>query len=271
MNNDSPQKALLVVLSVALFCSVLVSLATVLLEPLQQRNALVDRSRNIVALSGLVPPGASLSADEVLAAAGQLDARLVDLESGRFVDSADIDEFDTRAASADPETSVAVPVELDQARLGRRARLERVYLVWGDDGLQRVILPIRGEGMWSTLVGLIAIESDLNTIAAVSFYEQAETAGLGDQVTSSAWQALWPGRSLFADDGEFRFRVADGAVVPDSPAARYQVDGLTGATVTGSAVTALLRYWFGPHGYAPLLAQLAAESPQREASRESTS
>jgi Na+-transporting NADH:ubiquinone oxidoreductase subunit C len=271
MNNESPRKSLLVVLSVALFCSVPVSVATVVLEPLQQRNALVERSRNIVALSGLVPPGASLSADEVLDAAAQLDARLVDLESGRFVDNVDVDAFDSRAALADPDTSVDVPPELDLARLGRRARLERIYLVWGDDGLQRVILPIRGEGMWSTLYGFVALEDDLNTIGAATFYEQAETAGLGDQITSPAWLALWPGRALFGNDGAFRFRIAEGPVEPDSPAARHQVDGLTGATVTGSAVTALLRYWFGPHGYAPLLSRLEADPPQRQSTDRSDS
>ena len=271
MNNEEPRKALIVVLSVALFCSVLVSLATVLLEPLQQRNALVDRSRNIVALSGLVPPGKELSADEVLAAVAQLDARLVDLETGRFLDSDDVDEFDSRAASASSETSIAIPPDLDLARLGRRSRLEKIYLVWGDSGLQRVILPIRGEGMWSTLYGYLVLDEDLNTIAAASFYEQAETPGLGDQITSAAWLGLWPGRRLFTDSGEFRFRVAEGPIDSGSPSARYQVDGLTGATVTGSAVTALVRYWFGPHGYAPLLARLESAPPQRQASNESAS
>jgi Na+-transporting NADH:ubiquinone oxidoreductase subunit C len=44
----------------------------------------------------------------------------------------------------------------------------------------------------------------------------------------------------------------------DSPAATHQVDGLSGATITGNAVTALMSFWFGPYGYGPLLERLAA-------------
>ena len=32
-----------------------------------------------------------------------------------------------------------------------------------------------------------------------------------------------------------------------------RVDGLTGATVTSNAVTNLMQFWLGPHGYGPFL------------------
>jgi Na+-transporting NADH:ubiquinone oxidoreductase subunit C len=112
--------------------------------------------------------------------------------------------------------------------------------------------------MWSTLYGLVALDADLNTIAAVTFYEQEETAGLGDQIESPAWQARWVGRRLFGSNGDFRFRIAPGVVDDESPAATHQVDGLSGATITGNAVTALMSFWFGPYGYGPLLERLAA-------------
>ncbi len=116
--------------------------------------------------------------------------------------------------------------------------------------------------MWSTLYGLVALEADFNTIAAVTFYEQEETAGLGDQIEDPAWQSRWVGRRLFGSGGDFRFRVASGPVDDDSPAATHQVDGLSGATITGNAVTALMSFWFGPYGYGPLLAKLAAGEHQ---------
>jgi Na+-transporting NADH:ubiquinone oxidoreductase subunit C len=110
--------------------------------------------------------------------------------------------------------------------------------------------------MWSTLYGLVALEADLNTIAAATFFEQAETAGLGDQIEDPAWLASWQGRRLFGPSGDIHFQVAPGPVEAGSPAAAYQVDGLSGATITGNAVTALVRFWFGPYGYGPLLEQL---------------
>jgi Na+-transporting NADH:ubiquinone oxidoreductase subunit NqrC len=48
-----------------------------------------------------------------------------------------------------------------------------------------------------------------------------------------------------------------------SAAAAYEVDALTGASVTAKAVTGLVGYWFGPHGYQALLEQLRANPPQR--------
>ena len=49
------------------------------------------------------------------------------------------------------------------------------------------------------------------------------------------------------------FRIAEGPVAEGASGAGYEVDALTGATVTANAVTALMRYWFGPNGYGPLL------------------
>ncbi len=263
MNNESPQKALLVVFSIALVCSILVSVAAVSLRPIQIRNQLVEKSRNIVALSGLVDPGEDFSSDEILIAVTQLDARVIDIDSGEFEDSLDVNEFDPRAAVNDAELGTAIPDDEDSATLGRRSRYEIVHLVWDGDQLKRVILPIVGQGMWSTLYGFIALEADLNTIAAISFYEQAETAGLGDQITHGSWQSKWQGRELFGSDGSFRFRIAAGPVKDGSAMARHQVDAMTGATVTGTAVTRLVSYWFGPHGYRAFLNNLKNNPPVR--------
>jgi Na+-transporting NADH:ubiquinone oxidoreductase subunit C len=37
------------------------------------------------------------------------------------------------------------------------------------------------------------------------------------------------------------------------------VDGISGATRTGRAVTRVVRFWLGEDGYGPLLERLAAE------------
>ncbi len=183
MGKNSPLKALLVVLAVSLTCSVLVSTASISLKPIQLLNQKVERSRHIVALTGLVPADKALSNEEILQAVEQLDVRVINIDTGEFDNSIDPEQFDARAVVNDPELSVAIPAADDLARLGRRAQHAIVYLVWEEDELKRVIVPIHGQGMWSTLYGFLALEADLNTIAAVTFYEQAETAGLGDQIT----------------------------------------------------------------------------------------
>jgi Na+-transporting NADH:ubiquinone oxidoreductase subunit C len=233
------------------------------LRPIQERNQLIERSRNIVQLSGLVEPGQKLSDDEILAAVEQLDTRVIDIDSGIFVTHIDPVSFNSRAAVNDPELSVAIPANLDLANIGRRSRYEVIYIAWDGNNVGRVILPIVGQGMWSTLRGFIALENDLNTIGAATFYEQAETAGLGDQITRPDWQAQWQGRKVYGSNGDVRFRVAASVVAPGSAAERYEVDALTGASVTANAVTRLVAYWFGPHGYVAFLDQLRENPPTR--------
>lgn len=259
MNNDSPMKAFLVVLVVALVCSSLVSAAVVILRPIQLNNQLLDQSRNIMQLTGLLPADVEIQDDELLQLFKNLDSRIVDIDAAAFDDSLDPYTFDKRRAANNPELSVAIPAQLDTTGLGRRSRFSPAFLVWQDDDFERIILPMRGNGMWSTLYGYIALESDLSTIAAAVFYEQNETPGLGDQVTRPDWLAQWQGRQLYDDQGEIRFAVAGGRVDPDSSSAAFEVDALTGATVTADAVTGLVHYWFGPHGFQPFLDRLREE------------
>jgi Na+-transporting NADH:ubiquinone oxidoreductase subunit C len=270
MNNDSPKKALLVVFLVALFCSVLVSVASILLKPIQQRNQLIERSKNVISLTGLVEDSAALSNDAILEAINLLDIRVINIDSGEFASDFNAAEFDSRAVVNDPELSIAIPTELDIASLSRRSRYEIIYLVWDGNTLSRVILPIVGTGMWSTIRGYIALQNDLNTIAAVSFYEQTETAGLGDQIERPDWQAQWQGRKLFDSQGRFRFRIGPGTIAPNSPASSYQVDSLSGATVTSDAVTRIVAYWFGANGYKRFLDQLDAQPAVKAAAADAT-
>jgi Na+-transporting NADH:ubiquinone oxidoreductase subunit C len=265
MHKDSPKKALLVVFLTALVCSSLVSAAVVLLRPIQLNNQLLERSRNIMQMSGLVSDAGELEDDELLELYKNLDGRIVNIGEAVFDEVIDANTFDKRRAANDPELGVSIPANLDQANLGRRSQFAPVYFVWNESGLERVILPVRGAGMWSMLYGYIALESDLNTIAGMTFYEQNETPGLGDQITHGHWLEQWQGRRIYDERGSPRFRVSEGAVEDGSATAGYQVDALTGATVTGNAVTSLMHYWFGPHGYQEFLIYLRERPPERPA------
>ena len=120
------------------------------------------------------------------------------------------------------------------------------------------------------MYGYIALEPDFNTIADMTFYEQNETPGLGDQITYPDWLAQWRGRQIYDDHDDLRFAVALTRVEPGSLSAPYEVDALTGATVTANAVTALVHYWFGEHGYRPFLRHLQEQSPARPEPAEDT-
>ena len=265
MNKDSPKNALLVVLVTALVCSSLVSAAVVLLRPIQLNHQLLEKSRNIMQLTGLLAEGNELDDDEMLGLYKSVDRRIVNFDEATFDEVIDPNTFDKRKAVNDPELGVQIPAGMDLASLGRRSRFAPVYIVWNEDGLERVILPVRGAGMWSALYGYIALESDLNTIAGMTFYEQNETPGLGDQITHVHWLEQWKGRRIYDEQGEIRFRVGEGVVAAGSATSGYEVDALTGATVTGNAVTGMMHYWFGPHGYQAFLDNLRNNPPVRTA------
>jgi len=256
MNNDSPVKAFLVVFLTALVCSSLVSAAVVILRPIQLNNQMVERSRNIIKLTGLVEEGVVPADEEMLELYRGMDVRIVDIDQAAFNDELDPLSFDQRRAVNNPELGIAIPVDQDLASLGRRSRYAPIYIVLNEGELDRVILPIHGTGMWSMIYGYIALESDLNTIAAATFYEQNETPGLGDQILRPEWQAQWEGRRIYDELGDLRFAINPGKVEPGSSTWLYEVDALTGATVTADAVTSMMRYWFGPHGYRDFLDQL---------------
>jgi Na+-transporting NADH:ubiquinone oxidoreductase subunit C len=264
MRRDGNAKAFLVVLLVASVCSALVAASVVVLRPIQLNNQLLERSRNIMQLTGMLEQGETLQNDEMLALFKQLDARVVDIDAGVFDEGLDADTFDQRRAATRLDTSTEIPSDLDMARLGRRSKHATVYLVWQDAEIERIILPMHGAGMWSTLYGLIALESDLNTIAAATFYEQAETPGLGDAITRPDWLALWQGRQVYNKQGELAFGIGPGRIDPSSAAGQHRVDALTGATVTADSVTALVHYWLGPHGFQPFLQKLRDKPPQRK-------
>lgn len=257
MNRDSPVKAFIVVLLTALVCSSLVSGAVVILRPIQLNNQMVERSRNIMKLTGLVEEGVTPSDEEMLELYRGMDVRILDIDKAEFNDEMDPLSFDQRRAVNNPDLGTDIPLDQDLAALGRRSRYAPVYMVLKEDGsLDRLILPVHGTGMWSTIYGYIALESDLNTIAAVTFYEQNETPGLGDQIMRPEWQAQWVGRRIYDEVGDPRFAVNHGKVEPGSSTWLYEVDALTGATVTADAITAMIRYWFGPNGYRDFLDSL---------------
>ena len=244
-------RILTVALGLCLVCSVVVSTAAVVLKPAQQANKTLDLKRNILMAAGLLDP--ALSVEEQVE---QVETRVVSLDEGRFVEGVDPASFDQREAAKDPAKSRAIPGDADPAKLVRREDQALVYLVRDQQGgLDKIILPIRGYGLWSTLYGFMALESDGNTVAGLGFYEHAETPGLGGEVDNPNWKAIWPGKQIYQGE-QVAIQVLKGAVPAGSANAQWQVDGLSGATLTTKGVDNLVRYWMGDQGFKPLLENL---------------
>lgn len=248
--NDSPAKAVIVTLLVCIFASVLVAGSAVLLRPKQIANKQFEQMRQIgEILQDATTDGDAWRAIDI----AELEARVVDLDTGNYVDGVDAAIFDQEAAP-----SIEIPQQQDMAQIGTRSKYAVVHLLLKDGRPQLIVLPVYGRGFGSTLYGYIGLSGDTETVIGLAFYEHGETPGLGALIDDPAWRRLWSGKSVWNAKGEVGLGVARGPVVPGTPEARYQVDGLTGATWTGQGVTNLLRYWLGKHGFEPYLRKVGS-------------
>ena len=256
-SNDSPAKAVLVTFVVCLCASIVVATSAVLLRPLQIANRQIEQRQQIdQILRGVKGGRGAMSGADVKG----LEARVVDLASGNYVEPSDPARFAQRRMAEDPVHSVAIPPINDLAGIKTRARQVVVHLLHKNGRLELVVLPIYGRGFGSTLYGYIGLSGDTRTVVGIAFYEHGETPGLGALIDDPAWRRLWSGKAVWGAGGEVALGVARGPVVPGSAEARHHVDGITGATWTGQGVTNLLRYWLGEHGFGPYLMKLRRAS-----------
>ncbi|WP_428925880.1 Na(+)-translocating NADH-quinone reductase subunit C [Marinibacterium sp. SX1] len=247
---DSVGKTVFVAVALCLVASMVVSAAAVALRPVQQENQLRDKRVNILQVAGVYDP--DVPVNEAFAS---FEPHVLDLDTGTFTDQFDIDSFDQLAASGDP--AIVRALDEDPAGLGGQMQAYRmIYLLRDDAGaIDKVILPIEGYGLWSTLYGFIALEANGNDIYGLQFYQHGETPGLGAEVDNPRWKALWNGKKLFTDDGTLAISVAKS---PNPAGAEYHVDALAGATLTSRGVDNLVRFWMGEAGYGTFLDRLTA-------------
>ncbi|MEE3321385.1 MAG: Na(+)-translocating NADH-quinone reductase subunit C [Pseudomonadota bacterium] len=252
-NNESVSKTLLVAFLVCVVCGVVVATAAVSLRPVQNENKLIDKRMNILLAAGMYD--ASQDVNEQFQS---IERKFVDIDSGNYVEMPE--SYDQRTAAKDPAQSERLEGDVDIAGIKNQAKVAEVYLARGDDGeLSRIILPVHGYGLWSTLYGFLALEPDANTVAGLGFYEHGETPGLGGEVDNPKWKALWEGKKLYGDQGEVEIQVIKGTVESNTPDAEHKVDGLAGATLTSKGVSNLLQFWVGENGFGPYLKRMQQE------------
>ncbi len=257
-DKDGIKNILIVAFSVCLVCSVLVSVSAVALKPLQSANKELDRRTNILLAAALIEqPGAP--AEEVNSLFDQFEGKVVDLRTGEYASGIDAATFDQLRSTKDSDVSRELTSEEDIATLGRLEQYALVYVQTDGQGdISKLVLPIRGYGLWGTLYGYVALEGDLNTIAGLGFYEHSETPGLGGEVENPKWKGLWPGVKAYDGAGEPAVRVVKARSPTGSAAAAHEVDALSGATLTSVGVENLMKFWLGDMGFGPYLKQLKA-------------
>ncbi len=271
LNKDSISNTFLVSLVLCVVCSLVVSGAAVSLKSMQEKNKKIDRYRNIIAAAGISEkPAKDLSSAEVEKLYQErVSPELLDLSTGEYVEDPDPD-FLPKEAAKDPEQNT--DVEGFDIGVSKREQKTWVYLIKDSSGkTESVVLPIYGMGLWSTLYGYIAVENDFRTIKGLTYYEHAETPGLGGEVDNPLWKEKWIGKQIWAsdqprEDNNLKVGVAKGG--PPAGMEDYMVDGLSGATITSRGVDSMLKYWFSDNAFGPYVRKLASESGSQSASDE---
>ncbi len=250
--NDSLTKTVVVAFLVASVSAAAVSVTAVSLRPLQDENARQQRQQRMQDMLASLPGLADIVRD---AGADLLQTRIVDLERGAYADGIDPVSFDAAATAANSALGTVLSQADDTAGIGRRPNLIPIYLVRRGNQLLLLVLPVYGTGYQSTIRAYLALEADLNTIAALSIYQQGETPGLGSRIADPAWQNQWTGKKIADQTGTIRIRIERGG------SGEYAVDAITGATRSTTGVANLVRFWLGDKGFGPFLANLRKLGP----------
>ena len=256
--NESIGKTIAVAFAVCLVCSLVVSTSAVSLRDLQKENKLNDKRIKILQVANIYDPELPI-AEQFL----ELESKFIDFNTGITMDeynNFDIDDYDQVIATKDSNLSTKVPVSEDIAIIKNRENVGKIYILRNEIGnIDKLILPIRGYGLWGTLYGYISIENDFNTVSGIEFYEHKETPGLGAEVDNPKWKAQWKGKKIYKNN-QVELAVIKGRVEDGDSNSSYKIDGLSGATITSRGVTNMVAYWFGESGYSSLLRELNYES-----------
>ena len=247
-NNDTIKKTLIVAISLCLVCSALISFSAVELRDLQEANKTLDKQNKILSAAGLLEEGVDTS---VLFES--INTKIVNLETGLFDQNINITDYEEGSFSRNPSTSIELSSDVDIALLKRRENFQTVYLHYEGELLNAIILPVRGYGLWGTMKGYLALEPNFKTIIGLEFFDHKETPGLGGEIDNPKWKAIWKGKEVYSDNGDVLISVIKGSVDKSSNDSKYQVDGLSGATITSNGVSNLLSFWLGDMGDGPLI------------------
>lgn len=113
-----------------------------------------------------------------------------------------------------------------------------VFVADTKDGLKYVI-PMTGRGLWGGLWGYVALNEDKQSVYGAYFYHESETAGLGARIGDADFQQLFRDKRIFAQGGrDVAITVVKAGTVKNDA---YEVNGITGATLTTVGVANMLK------------------------------
>ncbi len=203
------------------------------LKPRHDKNEAVYNKRAILS-AVQIPLGqdvADLSDDEV--------QQIFDTQVKQYVVNMDGEEL-SESQVMDHGYKAGLAENVDMAKERKRPEDERYLPVFlfEQGGDEYYIISVRGNGLWDEIWGNVALEDDFETVAGVAFDHKGETPGLGAEIKDNpAFSRQFVGKKLYDSEGNYTSVVVrKGGAKND----RYEVDGISGATITANGVTEMM-------------------------------
>ena len=213
------------ILTVSVFCSLLLSLASQGLKPLKDKNVEIDKKKNILNAVGLnIVDLSNADIDDYFSL--NIDTLIIDLE-GNVNKSLSVVDLESKENNQSGEVKYY-------------NNSEEFLPLYIDNSKNAIVLPISGKGLWSTLFGYFAIDSNnYSTVKGITFYKHKETPGLGGEVSKNWFQENFIGKEIYKDNTLNSVKVAKAGYADKENL--YEVDGISGATITSNGVSDFLK------------------------------
>lgn len=221
-----------VLILTAVVALVLSSMSTALKETHQLNEAIFNKRAILAAVQSQFDKKIEDMADEEILEIfnNRMEQIVVDAE-GKEVSSEEVESRGYKGGMAE---------HVDMAKEKKKDEKSRIFPVflYENDGNTYYIVSVRGNGLWDEIWGNVALKSDFETVIGASFDHKGETPGLGAEIKDNpSFSAQFQGKKIYNEDGDYTSVVVrkGGAKNP-----QYEVDGISGATVTADGVTEML-------------------------------
>ena len=212
------------ILTITIVCSFFLSLASEGFKDKKNKNIEVDKKKNILSAIGVDINSFNVS-DIDNYFKNYIDTLIIDLEGDAIADISinDLSEIENKS------TGEVRYYHADGEYLPMYIETEKKVM----------IMPVSGKGLWSSLFGYFAIDTnDYSTVRGITFYAHGETPGLGAEISKKWFQNNFVGKEIYSSDDILEsITVLKGKAPSNS---KYEVDGISGATITSNGVTELL-------------------------------
>lgn len=247
MEKRTDKNSYTVIFAVVMVCvvgGILAFLASSLKERITQ-NEKIEMQQNILYALGINnnDEGSAIFVDAAIA---ELEFKekvteqiVLTFKDGKIIKTQNRDEYMAEANQEPYLISVKKQQDLQKATGERKLPL---FVGKSPEGETLYVAPIRGKGLWDAIWGYVAVNEDM-VVKGAYFDHKGETPGLGANIKQRYFMDDFYGERLLTEAGVFKgITVAKGNADPTNKIKDdHEVDAISGSTITGDGVTAMIK------------------------------